>query len=220
MLASDDPWLKAYFHGKRAQSLVVRRARPARQLPNGNPRQLRPDRRCSRSRSSRPAFGFVFWFSGGDAGAKPAARPRRLLRLGLRPLAGLDRALQRPPQVGEVTTSLDPDDPSRVVAEIEVDRTTPIRTDTRARLEFQGLTGVARSRSSAATPARAARAGARAAACRRSLPTAPTSRTSWRRPAASRGGPTTCSSASASSSPTTKARSTAPSPMSSASRWR
>jgi phospholipid/cholesterol/gamma-HCH transport system substrate-binding protein len=39
--------------------------------------------------------------------------------------------------------SLLPEDPRRVVSIIEVDASTPIRTDTRARLEYQGLTGVA-----------------------------------------------------------------------------
>ncbi len=34
-------------------------------------------------------------------------------------------------------------DPSRVVAHVAVNPSTPIKTDTRARLETQGLTGVA-----------------------------------------------------------------------------
>ncbi len=47
-------------------------------------------------------------------------------------------------RVGEVTTiDLVPDDPSRVQAIMEVDPRIPIKSDTRARLEFQGLTGVA-----------------------------------------------------------------------------
>ena len=39
--------------------------------------------------------------------------------------------------------SLLPEDPRRVVSVVELDRATPVRTDTRARLEYQGLTGVA-----------------------------------------------------------------------------
>jgi phospholipid/cholesterol/gamma-HCH transport system substrate-binding protein len=47
-------------------------------------------------------------------------------------------------RVGEVTAlDLVPSDPSRVTAIIEVDQKTPVKSDTRARLEFQGLTGQA-----------------------------------------------------------------------------
>src|SRR3712207_8391472 len=46
-------------------------------------------------------------------------------------------------RVGEVTDiSLLPEDPRRVVAVAQLDSNTPIRSDTRARLEYQGLTGV------------------------------------------------------------------------------
>ncbi|NPU12322.1 MCE family protein [Bradyrhizobium sp. 83002] len=46
-------------------------------------------------------------------------------------------------RVGEVTDlSLAPDNPRRVNATISVASTTPVRTDTRVGLEFQGLTGV------------------------------------------------------------------------------
>jgi phospholipid/cholesterol/gamma-HCH transport system substrate-binding protein len=47
-------------------------------------------------------------------------------------------------RVGEVTNiQLLPEDPRRVVAVAEIDRTTPVRTDTRARLEVNMLSGVA-----------------------------------------------------------------------------
>ena len=47
-------------------------------------------------------------------------------------------------QIGEVRRlSLDPKDPSRVIAHIRVAADTPVRTDTRAKLTFTGLTGVA-----------------------------------------------------------------------------
>lgn len=47
-------------------------------------------------------------------------------------------------RIGEVSDlQLDPDDPSTVVAMINVDRTKPIRTDTRAVLSYQGFTGIA-----------------------------------------------------------------------------
>ena len=46
--------------------------------------------------------------------------------------------------MGEVESiGLDPDDPTRVIARIAVSPEAPVRTDTRAILEFQGLTGVA-----------------------------------------------------------------------------
>jgi phospholipid/cholesterol/gamma-HCH transport system substrate-binding protein len=89
------------------------------------------------------AFGFVYWFSGGDRGqAKQAVR---IVFSGS--VAGLSRGsavLFNGLRVGEVTDlSLLPEDPRRVVSIIEIDRSTPVRTDTRARLESQGLTGVA-----------------------------------------------------------------------------
>jgi phospholipid/cholesterol/gamma-HCH transport system substrate-binding protein len=47
-------------------------------------------------------------------------------------------------QVGEVRAlSLDPDDPRRAIARVRVGAGTPVRVDTRARLTFTGLTGVA-----------------------------------------------------------------------------
>lgn len=47
-------------------------------------------------------------------------------------------------QIGEVRRlSLDPDDPGRVVAHVRVTAGTPVRVDTRAKLTFTGLTGVA-----------------------------------------------------------------------------
>jgi phospholipid/cholesterol/gamma-HCH transport system substrate-binding protein len=88
------------------------------------------------------AFGFVFWFSGGDTGQR--RQPLRIVFSGS--VSGLSKGsavLFNGIRVGEVTeTRLQPDDPRRVLAIIEVDRSTPVRTDTRARLEFSGLTGV------------------------------------------------------------------------------
>jgi len=47
-------------------------------------------------------------------------------------------------KVGEVTDlKLDPDDPSNVLVTIQVERTTPVKTDSHASLEMQGFTGVA-----------------------------------------------------------------------------
>ena len=47
-------------------------------------------------------------------------------------------------QVGEVTTiELDPQNPNRVIARVRVSATTPVRVDSSAQLEPQGLTGLA-----------------------------------------------------------------------------
>jgi len=89
------------------------------------------------------AFGFVYWFSGGDRG-----QGRQAVRVVFSgSVAGLSKgssATFNGLRVGEVTEiSLLPEDPRRVVAIVQVDGNTPIRSDTRARLEYQGLTGVA-----------------------------------------------------------------------------
>jgi phospholipid/cholesterol/gamma-HCH transport system substrate-binding protein len=89
------------------------------------------------------AFGFVYWFSGGDRGQ--ARQAVRIVFSGS--VAGLSKGSSvafNGLRVGEVTDiSLLPEDPRRVVAIAQLDSTTPIRSDTRARLEYQGLTGVA-----------------------------------------------------------------------------
>jgi phospholipid/cholesterol/gamma-HCH transport system substrate-binding protein len=88
-------------------------------------------------------FGFVYWFSGGDRG-----QTRQAVRIVFSgSVSGLSKGSTvsfNGLRVGEVTDiSLLPEDPRRVVAIAQVDNGTPIRTDTRARLEYQGLTGVA-----------------------------------------------------------------------------
>ncbi|MBZ6075402.1 MlaD family protein [Microvirga puerhi] len=88
-------------------------------------------------------FGFVYWFSGGDRG-----QTRQAIRIVFSgSVSGLSKGSIvsfNGLRVGEVTDiSLLPEDPRRVVAIAQVDNNTPIRTDTRARLEYQGLTGVA-----------------------------------------------------------------------------
>ncbi|WP_370439283.1 MlaD family protein [Microvirga sp. TS319] len=89
------------------------------------------------------AFGFVYWFSGGSRGQERQAV--RIVFSGS--VSGLSQGSSvsfNGLRVGEVTQiSLLPEDPRRVVAIAQVDRNTPVRADTRARLEYQGLTGVA-----------------------------------------------------------------------------
>lgn len=89
------------------------------------------------------AFGFVYWFSGGERGQ--ARQSIRIVFSGS--VAGLSQGSSvsfNGLRVGDVS-SLDllPEDPRRVVAIASVNSNTPIRSDTRARLEYQGLTGVA-----------------------------------------------------------------------------
>ncbi|HEX8663274.1 MAG TPA: MlaD family protein, partial [Beijerinckiaceae bacterium] len=73
-------------------------------------------------------FLFVYWFSGGDTGAR--RQPVRVVFSGS--VSGLSKGSVvtfNGIRKGEVT-KLDLEDTSRVVAEIEVDKATPIRTDT------------------------------------------------------------------------------------------
>jgi phospholipid/cholesterol/gamma-HCH transport system substrate-binding protein len=89
------------------------------------------------------AFGFVLWFSGGQ---KPGGRtPYKVVFTGS--VSGLSVGgvvLFNGVRVGAVTKiDLLPQDPSRVVALIDVDAKVPVRADTRARLEYTGFTGVA-----------------------------------------------------------------------------
>lgn len=87
------------------------------------------------------AFGFVWWFA-----AAGQTRERAIYRVqfqgavsGLTPGSGV---LFNGIRVGDVTNlNFDPQDPAKVVARIEVFKNTPVRTDTRARLEMTGLTG-------------------------------------------------------------------------------
>ena len=89
------------------------------------------------------AFAFVFWFS--DIGGT-AKRTTYLVRFegsagGLRPGSAV---LFNGIRIGEVMkVAVDPADPHRVLANIEVDVKAPIRTDTAVGLDFQGLTGIA-----------------------------------------------------------------------------
>lgn len=85
---------------------------------------------------------FVLWAAGRDT---TALVPYRILFSGS--VSGLSRGaavLYNGLKIGEVTSiALNPSDPSTVIAYVSVNETTPINKDTRARLEFQGLTGVA-----------------------------------------------------------------------------
>lgn len=86
-------------------------------------------------------FGFVYWFNSGAAGRR---QDIRIIFSGT--VTGLGRGssvLFNGLRVGEVTRiELQPDDPRRIYAVVQVDNSTPLRVDTRARIEAQGLAGV------------------------------------------------------------------------------
>ncbi len=89
------------------------------------------------------AFGFVLWFASGDQGA--ARSVYKVVFTGS--VSGLSKGagvLFNGVRVGSVTKiDFEPESPGKVYALIEIDADTPIRTDTKARLETTGLTGVA-----------------------------------------------------------------------------
>jgi phospholipid/cholesterol/gamma-HCH transport system substrate-binding protein len=89
------------------------------------------------------AFGFIFWLHH-SSGKKQAVAYRVIFDSSVSGLQVGGNVLFNGIRVGEVTTlRLDPDKPSQVVAMLAVNKSTPIRSDTRVGLEFAGLTGVA-----------------------------------------------------------------------------
>jgi phospholipid/cholesterol/gamma-HCH transport system substrate-binding protein len=88
-------------------------------------------------------FGFVYWFQ--NLGGAAERVPYRIVFDGS--VSGLrtgGAVLFNGIRVGEVTDlRLAPDRTERVVATISVDKSAPIREDTKIGLEFQGLTGIA-----------------------------------------------------------------------------
>lgn len=86
-------------------------------------------------------FGFVYWLN--NAGA---LLQRSVYRIQYeKTVSGLlkgSAVLFNGIRVGEVTgLDLDAEYPRRIVVSVAVDRQTPVRADTRAAIEFQGLTG-------------------------------------------------------------------------------
>lgn len=101
------------------------------------------------------AFMFVFWFSG--VRTRDGVKTYKIVFTSS--VSGLSRGarvLFNGLNVGEVKKiDLEPKDPGKVFALIEVARNTPVKADTRARLESQGLTGVASIALIGGTPAAA-----------------------------------------------------------------
>lgn len=88
-------------------------------------------------------LGFIYWFSAGD---RVVVRdPYTVVFTGaVTGLAPGTRVLFNGIGVGTVTgVAIDPQDPAKVLAQIEVDSTAPVRADTAAILEVAPLTGIA-----------------------------------------------------------------------------
>src|ERR1700679_1783472 len=87
-------------------------------------------------------FGFVYWLHN-TGGLGPRASYHIQFEGSVPGLAVGAAVLFNGIRVGEVTDlGLAPDRPRRVTATISVASTTPVRSDTKVGLEFQGLTGV------------------------------------------------------------------------------
>ena len=89
------------------------------------------------------AFGFIFWLHH-SSGKKQAVAYRVIFDSSVSGLQVGGNVLFNGIRVGEVTSlRLDVDKPNQVIAMLAVNKSTPIRSDTRVGLEFAGLTGVA-----------------------------------------------------------------------------
>jgi phospholipid/cholesterol/gamma-HCH transport system substrate-binding protein len=89
------------------------------------------------------AFGFIFWLHH-SSGKKQAVSYRVIFDSSVSGLQVGGSVLFNGIRVGEVTSlRLDADKPNQVIAMLAVNKSTPIRSDTRVGLEFAGLTGVA-----------------------------------------------------------------------------
>src|SRR6187549_488611 len=87
-------------------------------------------------------FGFIYWLHN-SGGLGPRTTYHVLFEGSVPGLLVGAGVLFNGIRVGEVTDlALAPDNPRRVNATISVASTTPVRSDTKVGLEFQGLTGV------------------------------------------------------------------------------
>lgn len=88
------------------------------------------------------AFVFVYWMQSGSDG-KESAHYRIIFSGSVTGLHAGSPVLFNGIRVGGVTDLRLSDNPGQVVAMVAVNKTTPIREDTRVALEFAGLTGIA-----------------------------------------------------------------------------
>jgi len=88
-------------------------------------------------------FGFVYWFTQTGAGLERTSY-RILFDGSVSGLRTGGSVLFNGIKVGEVTElKLNPQDPRQVAAIVAIDKSVPVRSDTRVGLDFQGLTGIA-----------------------------------------------------------------------------
>ena len=220
LLLSDDPWLKAYFHGKRG---VIRLAgaadRPAALAADG-PAAEREALSTMETRANYVligaftlaavvgAFLFVMWIAG--YGTTGSHRKYQVVFNGS--VSGLSNGanvLFNGIKIGEVThLTFSRSDPHQVVADIDVNSDAPIDNNTKARLETQGLTGAGVGRSPRRPRASGRRWLARTASRRSSTPNSRCScRIFWTASAPSRSGPPRFWTTPTRSSPTIPSRS-------------
>ena len=89
------------------------------------------------------AFGFVWWF-GGNMGASDRTQYRIAFEGSVSGLTPGSLVLFNGLSVGEVTAiDFSPAEPNRMYSRIAINSDVPVRADTKARLEYTGLTGVA-----------------------------------------------------------------------------
>lgn len=87
------------------------------------------------------AFGFVYWFQH-VGGSSQRVTYRLIFKGAVTGLRTGGSVVFNGIRVGEVS-SIALGDPRKVIADLSVDKGTPVRADTSVRLEFQGLTGIA-----------------------------------------------------------------------------
>ncbi len=88
-------------------------------------------------------FGFVYWFQHIDGGGERAVY-RVIFSSSVSGLRTGSAVLFNGIRVGEVTSlALSADNPTQVAATISIDKAVKVRPDTKAGIEFQGLTGIA-----------------------------------------------------------------------------
>lgn len=106
-------------------------------------------------------FGFVYWFQN-VGGARERTYYRVVFDGSVSGLRTGGTVLFNGIRVGEVTElQLSPQRPQQVIATISIEKSVPVRADTDASLEFQGLTGIASLALKGGDPSRPALVGSR-----------------------------------------------------------
>ena len=137
---SDHPWIREYFLGPRGRA--ARAAAGLERTPDGKERQLRPGRALHPDPDHRA--GGVHRLAGAPADQRRATTSTTSSSRG--PVRGLTEGGEvhfNGIKVGEVTKiALDKTNPNNVIARARVTEDVPIRIDSYATLEPQGITGL------------------------------------------------------------------------------